>query len=388
MPTRLTHEEYLSRISSKGLRVEPLEQYINNSTNIRHRCLDCGYEWNPRPANVLNGNGCPKCSKLVQNKKATMTHSEFLQKVEPKLSKNIKIVGRFSGAKRKVLCTCMICGNNFETTAQRLYHIKSCRQCAHAEVEKKHLSMGLQNFQEWLSGQSEIVLLSEYHSMTEKVHLKNQTCGHEWWTIPYNIMKRHGCPKCANIANGNRCRKTHDEFIQELRAVNLLVEPLEEYRGADANIRCRCKLCGAEWQVRPANLLSGRGCPNCSVMSSGERTIYTYLKNRGIDMSVHHSFDDLLGVGGRPLSYDFYLPDYHLLIEFQGLQHFEPVDVFGGEEHFKIQQEHDARKAAYAQEHNYLFVTINYDEEQNICSILDSIFRFIKPVSRETVQVV
>ena len=33
--------------------------------------------------------------------------------------------------------------------------------------------------------------------------------------------------------------------------------------------------------------------------------------------------------------YDFFLPDYNLLIEFHGKQHYEPVEIFGGEEEFK-----------------------------------------------------
>jgi hypothetical protein len=41
------------------------------------------------------------------------------------------------------------------------------------------------------------------------------------------------------------------------------------------------------------------------------------------------------------LSYDFFLPDFNLLIEYQGRQHFIPVERFGGEETFKIQLEHD-----------------------------------------------
>jgi hypothetical protein len=33
----------------------------------------------------------------------------------------------------------------------------------------------------------------------------------------------------------------------------------------------------------------------------------------------------------RKAPFDFYLPDYNLLIEFQGRQHYEAVEKFGGE---------------------------------------------------------
>ncbi len=35
------------------------------------------------------------------------------------------------------------------------------------------------------------------------------------------------------------------------------------------------------------------------------------------------------------LTFDFYLPDYNLCIEFDGRQHFEPVEHFGGQKEFE-----------------------------------------------------
>ena len=47
-----------------------------------------------------------------------------------------------------------------------------------------------------------------------------------------------------------------------------------------------------------------------------------------------------------PQSLDIYLPRYNIAIEYQGAQHTQPVEFFGGEEAFEQQQERDARKAA------------------------------------------
>ena len=44
------------------------------------------------------------------------------------------------------------------------------------------------------------------------------------------------------------------------------------------------------------------------------------------------------------LSLDFYLPDYNIAIECQGIQHFEPVEIFGGEIKFKQTVERDIKK--------------------------------------------
>ncbi len=53
----------------------------------------------------------------------------------------------------------------------------------------------------------------------------------------------------------------------------------------------------------------------------------------------------------RRLPFDFYLPDYNLLIEYDGEQHFKPVDIWGGEEGFARQQILDGIKNKFAADH-------------------------------------
>lgn len=83
-----------------------------------------------------------------------------------------------------------------------------------------------------------------------------------------------------------------------------------------------------------------------------------------------YTFDGLCGVNGGLLSYDFYLPNKNVLIEFQGEQHEQPIEYFGGKEKFKIQQEHDRRKREYAKNHNIDLLEIWYWDFNNIEQIL------------------
>lgn len=48
----------------------------------------------------------------------------------------------------------------------------------------------------------------------------------------------------------------------------------------------------------------------------------------------------------RPQRFDAWFPERNVAVEYQGLQHFQPVSLFGGEEGFKRTQERDARKRA------------------------------------------
>ena len=69
----------------------------------------------------------------------------------------------------------------------------------------------------------------------------------------------------------------------------------------------------------------------------------------------------------NPLPFDFYLPEYNMCIEYQGQQHYYPVEIFGGKKTFEKQQKHDNIKKEYCQKNNITLFEIPYysnlDEE-------------------------
>ena len=82
-------------------------------------------------------------------------------------------------------------------------------------------------------------------------------------------------------------------------------------------------------------------------------------------------YDSLIGLGGGNLSYDFYLPDYNLLIECQGIQHESYTKGFHKtKKDFERQLEHDRRKREYAKQHNIKLLEIWYYDMDNIEDIL------------------
>jgi hypothetical protein len=62
MTKKRTHEEYENLILQKELTCYPLESYVTNHVKILHRCVNCENEWYIKPAHVLAGHGCRKCS--------------------------------------------------------------------------------------------------------------------------------------------------------------------------------------------------------------------------------------------------------------------------------------------------------------------------------------
>ena len=110
-------------------------------------------------------------------------------------------------------------------------------------------------------------------------------------------------------------------------------------------------------------------CPSCTNIK-GELQIEEILNKYNLLFKQYQKYDDLLGVGGKSLSYDFYLFNYNLLIEYQGQQHYEPIEYFGGQEQFEKQVEHDKRKREYAEYHSIPLLPIPYWDFDNIEEII------------------
>ena len=84
----------------------------------------------------------------------------------------------------------------------------------------------------------------------------------------------------------------------------------------------------------------------------------------------------MYGTRNGLLSYDFAIPtgdNTYILIEYQGIQHFQACDFFGGEIQFKGQVEHDRRKRSFAKKLGFKLIEIKYtyNTYESISNLLD-----------------
>lgn len=104
--------------------------------------------------------------------------------------------------------------------------------------------------------------------------------------------------------------------------------------------------------------------------SRGEIKIHEVLRDADLDFKEEYSFPDLLSPGGNPLRFDFCVfddaGDIDFLIEYQGIQHYEPKSKFGGIAGLRKQQMNDMKKREYCRDHGINLVLIPYWEEERI----------------------
>lgn len=104
--------------------------------------------------------------------------------------------------------------------------------------------------------------------------------------------------------------------------------------------------------------------------SRGEIKIYDILRSAGLKFKEEYIFPDLVSLSGRPLRFDFCVFDddgeIDFLIEYQGIQHYEPKSKFGGWEGLRKQQFNDMRKREYCEKHGYTLVLVPYWDEGRV----------------------
>lgn len=150
----------------------------------------------------------------------------------------------------------------------------------------------------------------------------------------------------------------------------------ERIYGRQVVWKCLCD-CGNYKDVATNSLTQGntKSC-GCLWDSSGELAIRDYLSSNNILHETEYSFEDLHQEGEtRLLRFDFALfnPDSELkaLVEYDGKQHFQPVEYYGGEETFRGIVARDNLKNNYCIENNIPLIRIPYTSYNDIEEILD-----------------
>ena len=126
-----------------------------------------------------------------------------------------------------------------------------------------------------------------------------------------------------------------------------------------------CKEHGIFYQTPSVHMRSG--CPVCSE-SKGEREIRKYLDKFKIFYEKEYKFKDCRNI--LPLRYDFYLPKYRIAIEFDGIQHYEPIEHFGGLKAYESLKINDKIKNDYCEDNYIDLIRIRYDQIDRIFDIL------------------
>lgn len=352
--------------------------YINSSTKVQIICPEHGV-FEQLPSDHLVGKGCQKCARKVvgnklKGKKRALPQSK-INELRDEFIKNARLKHgdkydyskvEYVNNKTPVIIICPIHGE-FEQRPNTHLNGKDgkgsgCPKCAKVSVSKMQISK--RKTTEQFIEEANIIHENKYdYSKTIYKTAKTKVIiicpiHGDFEQTPNAHLNGQGCPKCANK------NVTTEEFIEKARKIHGDKYDYSKVNYVNSHEKI-CVICSkhGEFYIRPCDHLhQNQGCPVCSE-SKGEKIVSEFLKNNNISYVLEYpiSIDKSINSSGIA-NIDFYLPDYNMFIEYNGIQHYIPIEHFGGKLRFKQQQKRDEFVRNYCKENDIKLIEIRYDE--------------------------
>lgn len=295
------------------------------------------------------------------------THEDFV-KIMNDINPNIELLSDYKGAKKGIKCRCSVCGYEWNGIPNNLLNGLGCKQCGLISLSKnKTKTHDIFEKEVDKKFHGKIVLLSKYTGSHNKVRCKCTVDNTVWETSATGLLtNKVACPTCKGRLTRNRCVKTNEQFIKELKFINPNIEPLEAYRDDHTKIKCKCNVHNYTWYVAPNKILHRRtGCPKC-VSYQNEKLLDHILQKWGVKYTIQKRFKDCKDKNTLP--FDRYIDDFNVLVEYDGEAHFQPIPrgSSDGTETFNITKKHDKIKTQYCKDNNIPLIRIPYWESEDM----------------------
>lgn len=218
-----------------------------------------------------------------------------------------------------------------------------------------------------------ITILDENYINNEtKLHFicnKHKDFGVQKKTWNNIISKSHPCLCCSKEKHLKKVTKSQEIFEEEVKMVHGdKYKVVSKYKKSSEKVTVYCNKCKTTFSIKASHLLNGVGCGNC-IKSKGEERVERFLINNNFTYKREYKFDKCKGINHK-LPFDFYLPELNTCIEYDGKQHFEPIERFGGVEGFTEQKKNDNIKTEFCKNNNIKLIRIPYYDYKNIETIL------------------
>ena len=341
-------------------------------------CNSCKTEFLTTPTNNLQGNGCKKCNDLKRGREYV---KNLLYKIHPNWKFNLD---KYQNRKDDIE---FFCENNHKSMG-KLNHISNLEKCIICDkTERINNKIKIINYKSDSEIEYECKNCSDIFTKSLRTLLKEKECRSckiisksKLVNPEIKIIKLSGsiasclCDKdheyeqdIRNLLDGKGCRKCYENEVKisleeiknkiaEIHGDSYVYSDINLVKNIKSKISISCKKRHI-FNQKLSNHLQGKGCPICKE-SFGERMISKILEDMKIKFDKQFKFKDCKFK--NELKFDFFLPEMDCCIEYDGIQHFKPIDRFGGKEEFEKVKIKDKIKDGYCRKNNIHLIRINY----------------------------
>ena len=217
----------------------------------------------------------------------------------------------------------------------------------------------------------ELIDFIEFKGARSRVLVKCEK-GHEWNTLLSSIRTGYNCPKCSpnHRWDYNEVKNYIESYGYELLDTT--------YKNCDELLNLKCPHGHIHTNTFAHFVHDGIRCSVCN-MSKGENNVQEFLDKNNIDYIRQKRFSECKFKIQLP--FDFYIPSMNVCIEFDGEQHYRPVDYSGKKTPLELQEDFELRmikdhiKNTYCKQNNILLIRIPYWDKNNIDKYLSQLIK-------------
>lgn len=285
-----------------------------------------------------------------------LTTKEFIKKAKT-IHKDKYIYDKtlYTNSRQKVIITCPIHGD-FEQLANAHLKGQGCPQCCHPnKVLDK--SIILKQFKEVHGNKYDYSQLPDVLKNHDKVPIICYKHGIFVQTVSQHKIGQ-GCPKCASIKQSERQTYSWEELVNKFNTIHNGKYDYSKAKYSDMNtpICIVCPIHGEFWQ-KPSVHIRGAGCQKCN-SSKGEILISSILKD--LDIVFEPQYKIIINSHTCYIDFKFTYNNIIYYIEYNGEQHYVPIEHFGGKTKFQKQVLRDTNVRNYCKENNITLIEIPY----------------------------
>ena len=330
-------------------------EYVNSHTKVNIVCPKHG-NFLQLPYVHLSGHGCPECANELIGNLKRKNKCEFIKEAEDIFGKKYDYSKvNYINNSTKI---CVVCPEHgaFFVRPNDFLRGHACPKCGYEIVSFK-LKKDTEKFVQ------DAIKKHGYkydYSKVTYVDNENEVCiicpeHGEFWLKPHRHLSGQGCKECIKREKQKKLSLTKNEFIEKACKVHGGKYDYSKvvYEKSNKKVCIICPEHGEFWQT-PNSHLNGHGCPKCKKWKMEKDLMILFEKNKIKYEFRKRNFSWLKNK--KPLELDFYLPEYNVAIECQGIQHFKAVKHFGGNEKFEYRLSNDKLKADLCKKHNVKLV--------------------------------
>ena len=345
-----THPNLVKEWDYSKNKISPTEVGAGCNKKVFWKC-EKGHNWETSIVSRVSGNySCPYCRGRYVIKGETDLATLYPDLVkEWDFEKNtLKPDEVTRGTNKKVWWKCEK-GHSFEQSiANRTVLGQKCPYCVGQRVIVGETDLATTHphlLKEWDYKKNTILPTEISYGYTKKVWWVCEK-GHNYdMSVSHKVIRDSKCPICLYrkvLVGYNDLQTTNPELIKEWDFDKNTIKPTEITKGYDKKVWWKCKNGHSFEQNAYKRISRGDGCPICSA-SRTEQLVNEYLVGRAYE----REWVQKIGINNR--RYDFYIHDKNVVIEVDGVQHFEESNKF-----FNTNTSYKYRRTADTQKNNHL----------------------------------